>query len=395
MSVRPTASDTLLQNKRIAIVGGGPSGLTLARLLQMRGASVRVYDADESMATRNQGGSLDLHEATGQLALKAAGLLDAFFAVSRPEGQETKVLDRFGKVYIDIGRKDEKSSRPEIDRGVLRELLCNALQPDTVQWGRHLQALARGTDGRLELRFAQGITEHADLVFGCDGTWSRVRPLVCETRPQYSGITFIEGRILNADDKHPAVSKLVGHGAIMVTGDNRAFICQRNDGGQIRLYACVREPEDWLAREGFDFKAPASVRAKLLAHYSGWAPAMLEILQVSEDYFVPRPIYTHLPIQTWQPQPDVTLTGDAAHVMPPYTGKGVNLAMLDALELADALTTGGHADIPCALRTYEKAMMQRMEKEITLVMQNQDVFISPVAPEGVVELFKQRMAAGD
>ena len=36
----------LLQNKKIAIVGGGPGGLTLARLLQLKGANVKVYERD-------------------------------------------------------------------------------------------------------------------------------------------------------------------------------------------------------------------------------------------------------------------------------------------------------------------------------------------------------------
>ena len=47
------------------------------------------------------------------------------------------------------------------------------------------------------------------------------------------------------------------------------------------------------------------------------------------------------PDYRWDTQPGLTMLGDASHVMPPYTGKGVNLAMLDALELADALSAAG------------------------------------------------------
>jgi len=51
----------LLQNKRIAIVGGGPGGLTLARLLQLKGADVKVYERDFNSSVRVQGATLDLH----------------------------------------------------------------------------------------------------------------------------------------------------------------------------------------------------------------------------------------------------------------------------------------------------------------------------------------------
>jgi 2-polyprenyl-6-methoxyphenol hydroxylase-like FAD-dependent oxidoreductase len=57
-----TGTASLVGDKRIAIVGGGPAGLMLARLLQMRGAGVEVFEADAAQDSRNQGGSLDLHE---------------------------------------------------------------------------------------------------------------------------------------------------------------------------------------------------------------------------------------------------------------------------------------------------------------------------------------------
>lgn len=388
-----TGAASLVDGKRIAITGAGPSGLMLAKLLQMRGADVSLFDIDSSPDSRNQGGSLDLHEDTGQLAMKKAGVLDRFLAVARVEGQATRVLDRRGRIYVDLRPEDESATRPEIDRGDLRAILVEALEPGTIRWGRRLTDVSRTADGELELRFADGLIEHADLVFGSDGAWSRVRPMVTDQKPSYAGITFVEGRISDVDRSHPAVAGLVGQGAAMATGDNRAILAQRNSDGHIRVYAAMREPEDWIERQGFNFGDPGSVRTKLLDHFAGWAPEILEMLRAADDQFVARPLYTVPARQTWTPQPDVTLTGDAAHVMPPFTGKGVNLALQDAMELADHLTSGRHADIAAALRAYEADMLARMEKEITLVMQDQDVFIAPDAPEGVIELFQQRLAA--
>lgn len=379
-----------LRNKQIVIVGGGPSGLTLARLLQMNGADVQLFESDISSAGRNQGGALDLHEDSGQLAMRKAGLFDQFLAASRPEGQATKVFDKHGKIYIDFGREDEQTFRPEIDRGVLRELLLGSLDPGTVKWNRRLQHVERTPNERLHLIFEGGSDAEADLLFGCDGAWSKVRPLVSPTRPYYSGVSFIESRISDADQSHPGVAALVGQGSILATSDNRALLAQRNGDGNIRLYVTFRELEGWIDLLGLDFDRPAEVRKTLLPFFEGWAPHLVEMLRVSDDYFVPRPLYTLPPEQEWSSQPDATLLGDAAHVMPPFTGRGANLAMLDSVELAEALTSGRYPDASTAIRTYETAMLGRMKDAITEVLRDQDVFISPVAPEGVVELMQRR-----
>lgn len=116
----------LLHSKRIAIIGGGPAGLTLARLLQMRGIAVTVYERDASADARGQGGSLDLHEDSGQLALKAAGLGEQFHGVSRPDGQNSRVFDKHGQMHAELRAEDEVATRPEIDRGELRDLLLRS-----------------------------------------------------------------------------------------------------------------------------------------------------------------------------------------------------------------------------------------------------------------------------
>ncbi len=68
----------MIQNKQIAIVGGGPGGLTLARLLQLNGANVKVYERDINSAARVQGSPLDMHAASGLAAIIKAGLLVEF-----------------------------------------------------------------------------------------------------------------------------------------------------------------------------------------------------------------------------------------------------------------------------------------------------------------------------
>ncbi|MBB6346957.1 FAD-dependent oxidoreductase [Nonomuraea muscovyensis] len=75
------------------MVGGGPAGLTFARVLHRHDHPVTILERDPAPDARPPGGMLDLHEGMGQLALGKAGLLAEFQALSRPEGQAMRILD--------------------------------------------------------------------------------------------------------------------------------------------------------------------------------------------------------------------------------------------------------------------------------------------------------------
>lgn len=340
---------------RIAIVGGGPGGLTLARLLSLGGIDAVVYERDAHPLERPQGGTLDLHEESGLLALARAGLTDAFLAVARYEDQGSRLLDRTGRVLFDddgVG-----GNRPEVDRTALRALLLGALPPGAVQWGRTVREVVMAPDGRATLVFEHGTEGPFDLVVGADGAWSRLRPLLSPYQPQYSGLTFIEFGIDDIDRRHPALSRLVGRGKVGVFGGGKAIIAQRNGHAHVRGYAIFRVPLDWVAQR-FDFASPDAMRAALVAEFDGCADAIHDLFRASGDRFANRPIVA-LPVgHCWAHRRGVTLIGDAAHVMSPFGGEGVNNAMRDAAELAAGLIA--HADRDTAVAAFEQQMFVRV-----------------------------------
>src|SRR6202020_2764711 len=130
-----------IDRKKIAIAGGGPGGLTLARLLQQSGAQVSVYERDRNRDARVQGSALDLHEDSGLAALEAAGLMEAFWANHRPDLDSLRLTDANGTVlHHHLRHMSGPGKRPEIERGPLRDILLDSLQPGTVQWDCRLES---------------------------------------------------------------------------------------------------------------------------------------------------------------------------------------------------------------------------------------------------------------
>ncbi|EOD58679.1 FAD-dependent oxidoreductase [Amycolatopsis vancoresmycina] len=352
----------------VAIVGGGLGGLTLARVLHTRGIPSAVYELDASPSARDQGGTLDLHEESGQRALAEAGLLGEFRAAAREEGEALRILDRHGAVRFEEAAGASGGTRPEVDRGALKRILVESLPDGVVRWGAKVTAVA---PGRLTLD--GGDVVEADLVVGADGAWSKVRPLVSAAVPGYSGMSFVEARLPEGDDRHAA---LVGAGSMFALAEGRGLIAQRTGGGWIRVYAAVGTPD------------PAAVtgladRDRLLEVFADFAPELRALVADSEGALIPRPIHA-LPVgHRWPRVPGVTLLGDAAHVMSPFAGEGANLAMLDAAELALALA--GHDDVESALAAYEAAMFPRAEEAARGSADNLEACFAPGAPAAMVE----------
>jgi len=341
---------------RISVIGAGPGGLTCARILQRRGMAVTVYDRDPGHDARNQGGTLDLHADNGQIALREAGLLDEFFELARPEGQEMRQLDPAGAMTFHKVPEADELFKPEIDRGQLRDLLLDSLHPGTVQWGRTLDTIGGPVDGPRQLHFTDGTTVETDLVIGADGAFSRVRPAVSPAVPEYTGVSFLEAWFSDVENRHPDIAALVGGGSAAAADGDRGLFAQRNSGDHIRVYIIQRVPVDWIGKNGLSAGDTDGIRALLLREYAHWSPRMRQMITDNDGGYVDRPLFA-LPVpHTWAHDPTVTLLGDAAHLMPPL-GVGVNLAMLDAGELALALANA--ATVEDAIRAYEKTMLPR------------------------------------
>ena len=130
----------LLQNKKVAIIGAGPVGLTMAKLLQQNGINVTVYERDKDALTRISGGPLDLHKGSGQDAMQKAGLLERYYEMAIPMGRT--IADENGSILFSKKPTfEERYENPEINRNDLRKILLESLKSDTVAWDRKFTGL--------------------------------------------------------------------------------------------------------------------------------------------------------------------------------------------------------------------------------------------------------------
>ena len=354
----------LLQNKQIAIVGGGPGGLTLARLLQLQNVNVKVYERDIDKNARVQGSPLDLHDDSGLAALRKANLSDEFKKNYMSGADKATITNEKAEIFFSDHETKQAEDfghehfRPEIDRGALRKILIDSLQTDNIVWNSHFLSMEKQDEGWL-LHFKSGTNIYADIVIGADGANSKIRPYITDIKSFYTGITMLEGYIYEEEKSLPQISAILRGGKIMAFGNEKDILMGQKANDEIGFYISFKAEENWATKSGLNFYDKSQMLEWFKKEYSQWSNIWYELFENATTPFIPRPINCMPLDQTWEALPNLTIIGDAAHVMPPFAGEGVNMAMLDALKLSECLTNNKYNSVGEAISFYEINMRQR------------------------------------
>lgn len=184
--------------------------------------------------------------------------------------------------------------RPEIDRVHLRSIMLDALEAESVHWGERLARAVQREDGKIDLHFGWGgVAPDYDLVIGADGACSKVRPLLTDATPLYSGISGLDTRISNVDECEPDIAQRVGQGMCLTLGPNRSILSQRNGNGELRTYAFLRTKLSWKHEDGLHGLSPSEMlRGHVERYYTDFSSDAKDmLLKADRDTVVPREMW--------------------------------------------------------------------------------------------------------
>ncbi|MDH6088485.1 FAD-dependent oxidoreductase [Umezakia ovalisporum] len=332
---------------KVAIIGAGLGGLSVAQALRKQGINAHVYE--KARLLRPVGAALSL-VPNGLHSLEAItpGITDLLKA----EGSETHKLKLYKSNGELIGEKSvtllEKYKQPmlQIRWSRLQEILAAQLPPDIIHLDHRCIGFQQNQQ-QVEVCFEGGKTVQADLLIGADGLNSAVRQtLIGDGDPTYAGRMSWRAVLKYSHEK------LLPHQVMSITAsDGKIFGFFDLGSGYVFWSAASLCPHGSIAQ------SPADVKSRIQENFTGWAEPVQEILAATNPQdIVERPICHRPPLKNWS-QGRVTLLGDAAHPMVPLLGQGANTAFEDAWELAQYLRNG--ADINAALANYENSRKPR------------------------------------
>ena len=313
-----------LIGERITIIGAGIAGLSLARALAMRGASVTVLE--QADAITEVGAGIQISPNAG-VVLDALGLGDSFRQISMTSsgaalrdyvrGAEVLRLDltrfgRFGLVHradmIAILEKGARELGVEIELGVRIESV-------TLEGERPVLNVA-----------GQGARE-VDFLVASDGLRSKVRhALLGAERPAFTG--HVAWRALL-----PVEPGSVPGEAHVFMGPGRHLVAYPLRDGTLLNLVGVHERGEWH-EDGWNHPGDPVEFRRLFGQFGepvrGW-------LERVEDVIV-WGLFKHEVAPRWHGE-NVVLTGDAAHPTLPFLAQGACMALEDAWVLAECLGT--------------------------------------------------------
>jgi 2-polyprenyl-6-methoxyphenol hydroxylase-like FAD-dependent oxidoreductase len=360
---------------KVAVIGAGIGGLTLAQGLVRAGIDVTVFERDPALDSRGQGYRISLHATAALEACLPPDLYELCLATAGQPSTQLTVMTAGLRILRGTAVNPAGLSI-SVNRQTLREILAARLG-EVIQFGRTCAGFSQDAGG-VRIRFADGAQTDADALVAADGAGSALRrQYLPRLRVEELGSICIYGRTPLTGQTRPLVPAASWNGFTAIIGGPVGMATGVLDFREAPDQAARRLTQDvrlsavppyfmWaLTAQAGAFGAglndldAAGLHAVAMTTIRRWHPdirRLVELASVTETTLVP--IRSAVPIEAW-PSSRVTLLGDAVHAMSPARGSGANTALRDAALLASELAAAarGDKDMVQAIGDYEREMI--------------------------------------
>lgn len=339
---------------RIAVVGAGLGGMTVAGLLQRAGFDVKVYEQANSFSRIGAGIHLS---ANVMVIMRRLGIERKLVDIGlHPDAFVSRQWDT-GQIIFELSldaASEAHYGAPYINvhRGDLHAVLESALAHGTIAFGHRLKALAMRGDA-VTLEFENGTTAEADIVVGADGVNSKVREYVlAPEKPRYSG------RIAHrAIFPTPLLNGLAIRACTKWWGPSSHILVYYMTQAREEVYVVSSVPApEWNAREPY---LPCD-RDEFIAAFDGYHPELRQVVAAAPEV-TQWPVFDREPVDRWTHN-RIVLLGDACHPMRPYMASGAAMAIEDGAVLARCIAERDGDDPADAFAWYTANRMPRTNK---------------------------------
>jgi salicylate hydroxylase len=358
MEARMTARMTT-PTLRIAIIGGGIGGLTLAIALRQRGVAAEVFEKAPELS--EIGAAVGL-SANSTRELRRLGVLNAIAAFST-EPTELIYHDwRYGRRIAAYPLRHDLAYQKRfgaplycMHRADLQRILGGALGGVGLHLGHRLVKLVDDADA-IGLEFADGRFAKADLVIGADGVRSVVRRFVTGGEDAvYSGTSAFRGIV--PVDRLPSLPDPQALQVWMGPNAHIVHYAIGSEGDAVNFVAFVEGPAVWPHADKWLSEVEPGEAA---AAFAGWHPAVGDMVGAVE-HKVRWGLFMLRPLLRWS-RGRVVLLGDAAHAMLPHHGQGANASIEDAITLAELLAGASRGELEAVVGRYQALRRPRTRK---------------------------------
>lgn len=371
--------------KPILIIGAGLSGLATARLLTNRGIPNIVFEA--SQPTRNQGFSISLHDWGYNTLLDALGGIP-LRSLTRGVAPDRQVG---GHGHVDLKMRDnstghvlmapDPASQPLVvraNRNALRAWIADCGADDLdVRYGHRLKRMhhhRHNTSREVMAEFENGACHTGALIVAADGVFSAVRAQVLPgVQPEVLPAVVYHGEFhLPISDFDRDIRPLMGNSNILAgVGDGfntPITVCNinRSRADLDWSYSRAARSQDPLYRPNATEEEARQVPQAFLDEVASlglaepWSKVLTEsaIRQHSVFQWTSRCVSVTKEEVAHASAEGVVFVGDSWHAMPIFGGEGGCHALVDAVELADALVRH-RDDFDQAMQVYYEAAWKR------------------------------------